>query len=91
MKRIAIAIGVAVLMQMAVAAPAANRIPVADGFADWNGVVEKKHVAGRTLTPSDLRHRVVIVTEVDCRRQDGPEHGHSGPGHAPGSGAGSHH
>lgn len=65
--------GVALLIasaQVSVAAPAANRIPVADGFADWNGVVEKNHVAGRTLTPSDLRHRVVIVTEVDAAQPD---------------------
>jgi len=70
MKKTAIALGLAAMMQAAYAAPAAKRLPVAEGFSDWNGIVERNYVAGRMLTPSDMRHRVVIVTEVDASQPD---------------------
>ena len=38
---------------------------VAAGFRAWNGLVEKNHIAGRAAEPSDFRHRVVVVIEVD--------------------------
>ena len=47
----------------AVAAHAAPD-PVAEGFPAWGGVLEKNYVFGRTLTPSDLRHKVTVVFEI---------------------------
>jgi len=42
------------------AGPAAKS-PVAEGYADWEGITEKNYIFGRTITASDMRHRVVVV------------------------------
>lgn len=47
------------------AAPAPKIDPVAEGYPDWQGLSAKSFVAGRTISPSDLRHKVTIVVEVD--------------------------
>lgn len=39
--------------------------PVAEGYPDWRGISPKSFIAGREITPSDLRHKVTIVIEVD--------------------------
>ena len=47
------------------AAPTAKTEPVAAGFPAWSGVVAKNHVCGRELWPSDLRHRITVVVDVE--------------------------
>ncbi|MGN0833479.1 MAG: hypothetical protein ACI4RD_07500 [Kiritimatiellia bacterium] len=47
------------------AAPAAKTEPVAAGFPNWSGVVAKNYVCGRELWPSDLRHRITVVVDVE--------------------------
>ena len=39
------------------AAPAGKAEPVAEGYPDWQGAVDKNHIAGRYLCASDLRQR----------------------------------
>ena len=53
----------AFLVLPAVAAPKVD--PVAEGFPVWQGVIEKNYIMGRHLTPSDLRHRITIVVEIE--------------------------
>jgi hypothetical protein len=43
----------------------AKRDPVADGYVDWLEVVDKNHLSGRLLCPSDLRNKFVMVVEVE--------------------------
>ena len=38
---------------------------VAEGFLAWNGIEDKNHIQGRRLCPSDMRHRIVVVVEID--------------------------
>ena len=47
------------------ATPAQKSNPVAEGYPDWQGLSAKSFVAGREISPSDLRHKVTIVIEVD--------------------------
>ena len=47
------------------AAPAAKTDPVADGFPDWQGISDKNYVCGREICPSDLRHKVTVVLEIE--------------------------
>ena len=47
------------------AAPAAKVDPVAEGYPDWQGMSEKTYVMGRKIGPSDLRHKVAVVVEVE--------------------------
>lgn len=47
------------------AGPAAKLDPVANGYPDWQGVVAKNYIAGREIAPSDLRHKVTVVLEVE--------------------------
>lgn len=52
------------------AAPSAKPVPVADGFPDWFGITEKNllvapRIGVRSIVPSDLRHKVVVVVEAD--------------------------
>lgn len=42
-----------------------RRDPVAEGYPDWSGVIDKNRLSGRLLCPSDLRHKFVIVVEID--------------------------
>ena len=46
-------------------APVAKTEPVAGGFLAWQGVSQKNYIYGREICPSDLRHRVVVVMEVE--------------------------
>jgi len=48
-----------------VAAPVVKLDPVAEGFPVWQGVVDKNRISGRTLCPSDLRHKVTVVVEFE--------------------------
>ena len=48
------------------AAPPAKTDPVAEGFAVWQGITPKSYVLGREITPSDLRHRITVVIEVEA-------------------------
>ena len=47
------------------AAPAAKVDPVAEGYPDWQGITAKSYIAGREISPSDLRHKVTIVIEIE--------------------------
>ena len=47
------------------AAPAAKADPVAEGYPAWTGVSAKSYVAGREISPSDLRHKVTVVVEIE--------------------------
>ena len=47
------------------AAPAEKLDPVAEGYPTWTGVTAKNYVQGRELCPSDLRHKVTIVIEIE--------------------------
>ena len=47
------------------AAPAPKLDPVAEGYPDWQGLSAKSFIAGRAISPSDLRHKVTIIIEVD--------------------------
>ena len=38
--------------------------PVAEGFPSWEGVTSRNYIHGRMITPSDLRHRVVMLVSV---------------------------
>lgn len=49
---------------MLLAAPAAKVDPVAEGYPDWQGMSAKTFIMGRELCPSDLRHKVAIVVEI---------------------------
>jgi len=56
----------AVLSIVALAAAAgAAPLPVVDGFPAWSGLGEKNYVYGRELSPSDLRHKVTVVFEIE--------------------------
>ena len=51
-----------------VAAPAfvcAAADPVAEGFPAWEGLEDENRICGRTLCPSDLRHKITIVVEIE--------------------------
>lgn len=39
--------------------------PVAEGYPDWQGVTAKNYIMGREICPSDLRHKVVAVVEIE--------------------------
>lgn len=39
--------------------------PVAEGYVNWQGVTAKNYLTGREICPSDLRHRVVAVVEIE--------------------------
>ncbi len=55
----------AVLMPVALlAGPAAKTDPVAEGFPDWQGISAKSFIMGREIVPSDLRHKVTIVVDI---------------------------
>ena len=50
------------------AAPAVKKDPVAEGFLDWDGVTDKNWLFGRQISPSDLRHRVVVYVAIDGQK-----------------------
>lgn len=39
--------------------------PVSPEYVDWQGVADKNRISGRYLDPADLRHKVVIVLEIE--------------------------
>ena len=47
------------------AGPAAKTDPVAEGYPDWQGMSEKTFIMGRKIAPSDLRHKAVVVVEIE--------------------------
>ena len=47
------------------AEPMAKVDPVAEGYPDWQGLSAKNYIAGRKICPSDLRHKVTVVIEVE--------------------------
>lgn len=55
----------ALLPSLLLAAPAAKIDPVAEGYPDWQGISAKSHIMGREICPSDLRHKVTVVLEVE--------------------------
>ena len=66
MKRILFSLALAGAAALSVAAaPKSKAAPVAEGYVDWQGVVDKNHVMGRFLCPSDLRHKVVVLLEAE--------------------------
>lgn len=50
---------------MATAAIFAAPDPVADGFPAWEGLEADNIICGRILCPSDLRHKITIVVEIE--------------------------
>ena len=40
-------------------------------YPEWSGLIEKNRANGRLLTPSDLRHRFVLVIDVDMDKLPG--------------------
>lgn len=60
------------LVTGAAAKPATKADPVAEGFADWQGLSSRNYIAGREITPSDLRHKVTVfaVVESDEKLRD---------------------
>ena len=50
---------------MLLAAPAAKVDPVAEGYPDWQGMSAKSFIMGREIGPSDLRHKVAVVVEIE--------------------------
>lgn len=50
---------------MLAAGPVSKTDPVAEAFPDWQGISEKSYIAGREICPSDLRHKVTLVVEVE--------------------------
>ena len=56
----------AFLMPVALlAGPAAKTDPVAEGYPDWQGISEKNYIMGRQVCPSDLRHKVTVVVDIE--------------------------
>ena len=47
------------------AGAAAKADPVAEGYPDWQGLSAKSYICGREICPSDLRHKVTVVLEVE--------------------------
>ena len=65
MKR-AMSLGVLLLAATALAAPGGKPAPVAEAYPDWQGFTAKSHISGREITPSDLRHKITVVIEVEA-------------------------
>ena len=64
MKKLAFVCAACAALEL-VAAPAAKLEPVAAGFPQWQGAVPRNYIRGREITASDLRHRAVVVIDVD--------------------------
>lgn len=50
---------------LALAGPAGKGDPVADGYPDWQGVTAKNFILGREICPSDLRHKITVVVDIE--------------------------
>ena len=68
MKRTAkvIALGIVALGSFTLMAAPGKGDPVAQGFVNWQGVTEKKWLSGRHLCPSDLRHKITIIFDLEA-------------------------
>ena len=44
---------------------AASFIASASQFPNWQGIEQKNYISGRMISPSDLRHKVAVVVEID--------------------------
>ena len=47
--------------------------PVAEGYPDWQGISAKSYIMGREICPSDLRHKIVVVLEVEMGEKLGSQ------------------
>lgn len=47
------------------AGPVLKKNFVAEGYPDWQGITAKSYIAGREICPSDLRHKVTVVLEIE--------------------------
>jgi len=67
-----IAAGAIALAAAVVAAPFAKAAPggVAAGYPDWTNVDKKHRLFGRDLCPSDLRHKLTLVLEIEPKDRD---------------------
>ena len=63
-----LALHCALIATAAVAGPAAKLDPVCAEYPAWEGVTMKNYIAGRVITPSDLRQRVTIVVEFQMEK-----------------------
>lgn len=61
-KTLFLVLGVGMMMSTQAAVPEV----VAPGFPMWVGLEAKNHIAGRVLTPSDLRQRITVVVELQA-------------------------
>ena len=69
MKKLAFVCAACAALEL-VAVPAAKLEPVAAGFPQWQGAVPRNYIRGREITASDLRHRAVVVIDVDDNAND---------------------
>lgn len=63
------AIGISFLSAALLAGPAEKPDPVSEFYPDWQGVTQKGYISGREIGPSDLRHKVTIVVEVEANEK----------------------
>ena len=63
MKKMMFLAAVAATMAMTAGAKPAT---VVEGYPDWQGAVDKNHISGRYLCPSDLRHKVTVIVDIDA-------------------------
>lgn len=69
MKKTLMAAAALAAAMTAAASPAEKAEPVAPGFPAWTGLTAKNYVAGRQIEPSDLRHKVTIVVELEMNEK----------------------
>lgn len=64
--KVKMAMAMTLLVPMALLAGPADKVdPVAEGYPDWQGLSAKSRIVGRAICPSDLRHKVTVVIEVE--------------------------
>ena len=51
------------------AAPVEQLDPVSEFYPDWRGITQAGFISGREICPSDLRHKVTIVVEVEANEK----------------------
>ncbi|MBQ0033314.1 MAG: hypothetical protein KBT68_11015 [bacterium] len=59
------AVVAALLAPLALWSAPAKVDPVAEGYPDWQGISAKGYIMGREICPSDLRHKVTVVVEIE--------------------------
>ena len=65
MKKDLLTAGALLVAAIAQGGPAAKPDPVAAAYPDWRGVTAENLIAGRESCASDLRHKAVVVVEVE--------------------------